>query len=198
MQLVDARFREKLKMKSEQINVFRLLLLSLFRSFSLVFFSLFFFFSFSTKALAVCPVCTIAVGGGLILSRFFGIDDLIMSIWIGGMILSTALTFGEYLRKKTKLSSKVSKLISVIVFYIFLIITLEATHITGVPFNTLWGIDKIIMGIILGSIMFFIGAQIHFYLKHKNKNHALFPFQKVIIPVGSLWLATVIFYFIIY
>lgn len=184
-------------MRNEK-NVDRLLVLKLFRGLSFFVFSFVFYFSFSTKALAVCPVCTIAVGGGLILSRFFGIDDLIMSVWIGGMILSTALTFGEYLRKKTKLSATASKLISIFVFYVFLVITLEATHITGVPFNTLWGIDKIILGIILGSIMFFIGAQLHFYLKHKNKNQSLFPFQKVIIPVGSLWIATVIFYFVIY
>lgn len=193
-QLVDAKPNEELRMKSKQTNVFSFLI----RSFTISLFSIFFFFSFSTKALAICPVCTIAVGGGLLLSRFFGIDDLIMSIWIGGVILSTALTFGEFIKKKTKLSSVVSNLVSVLISYVILIITLEMTHTTGLSFNTLWGIDKIVLGIIWGSFMFFVGARIHYYIKNRNNGKVIFPFQKVVIPVGLLWIATVIAYVIIY
>ena len=31
--------------------------------------------SYGTKALAICPVCTVAVGAGIGLSRWLGIDD---------------------------------------------------------------------------------------------------------------------------
>jgi len=42
-------------------------------------------------ALAVCPVCSIAVAGGVGLSRWLGIDDTISGIWIGGLIISLAI-----------------------------------------------------------------------------------------------------------
>jgi len=193
---VDAKSNKEQKMKSE-LTINRLFL-RLFRSFLTLILSFIFYLSLSTKVLAVCPICTIAVGGGLILSRFFGIDDLIMSIWMGGVVLSTALTFGDFINKKTKLSSLISNTISILISYIFLIITLEMTHTTGLSFNTLWGIDKIVLGIIFGSLMFYIGARIHFYLKQKNGGQVIFPFQKVVIPVGSLWIATIIAYLVIY
>ncbi len=36
----------------------------------------------------MCPVCTIAVGAGIGLSRWLGVDDLISGLWIGGLIVS--------------------------------------------------------------------------------------------------------------
>ncbi|MCX6758247.1 MAG: hypothetical protein NTX14_00895, partial [Candidatus Nealsonbacteria bacterium] len=52
-----------------------------------------FIFSLLTArpALAVCPICTVAVGAGLGLSRWFGIDDSISGLWIGGLIVSFIL-----------------------------------------------------------------------------------------------------------
>jgi hypothetical protein len=34
----------------------------------------------------VCPVCTIAVAGGVGLCRYLGIDDLISGSWIGALL----------------------------------------------------------------------------------------------------------------
>lgn len=36
---------------------------------------------FAKKALAVCPICTVAVGAGVGLSRCLGIDDSITGLW---------------------------------------------------------------------------------------------------------------------
>ena len=43
---------------------------------------------FAKQALAVCPICTIAVGAGVGLSRYFGVDDAITGLWVGGLIVS--------------------------------------------------------------------------------------------------------------
>jgi len=45
-------------------------------------------FLFTQKALAVCPICTLAVGAGVGLSRWLGIDDTISGLWVGGLIVS--------------------------------------------------------------------------------------------------------------
>ncbi len=147
---------------------------------------------------AVCPVCTAAVGVGLGLSRYFGIDDLIMSLWIGGVVLSMTISVATTIRKKTKIeSSLMATLISGTIFYSLLFVTLSVLDITGNVLNRFWGVDKIVLGTVIGSLFFAIGATIHFYIKKRNDEKSLFPFQKVIIPVGFLWLASVVFYFIL-
>ena len=49
---------------------------------------------------AVCPVCTVAVGAGVGISRLIGIDDSITGVWIGGLIISSGLWMGDFIRKK--------------------------------------------------------------------------------------------------
>jgi len=36
----------------------------------------------------VCPVCVVAIAGGLEFSRWFGIDDVVSSIWIGAFLVA--------------------------------------------------------------------------------------------------------------
>ncbi len=155
------------------------------------------FFSSTTSAQAICPICTVAVGAGLGLSRYLAIDDLITSIWIGGLIVSTIFWMIDWLAKKNR-KSVLTKIITVVLTYLLVLVPLYWSGIIGHLFNTMWGIDKILLGIILGSLGFFLGAQLHFYLKRKNSDKTYIPFQKVIFPVGTLWLLTLIFYFIVY
>lgn len=146
---------------------------------------------------AVCPVCTVAVGAGLGLSRYLGIDDLITSIWIGGLIVSTIYWIIDWINKRNK-KGLIVDILTIILTYVFVLIPLYWGGIIGHPFNTFWGIDKIILGTVIGSIAFFLGANIHFYLKKQNQDKVFIPFQKVVIPVGALWLISLIFYLIIY
>ena len=51
-------------------------------------------------SLAVCPVCTVAVGAGVGLSRWLGVDDLITGTWIGGLLVSMIWWTIDWLNKK--------------------------------------------------------------------------------------------------
>jgi hypothetical protein len=146
---------------------------------------------------AICPVCTVAVGAGLGLSRYFGIDDLITSLWIGGIIVSTIFWIIDWLGKRNKKSTKIN-ILTTIITYALVLIPLYFSGIIGNQYNTYLNIDKVLFGTIIGSIAFTIGAQLHFLLKQKNGNKVFIPFQKVIIPVGALWLISLLLYFVIY
>lgn len=153
------------------------------------------------KTLAVCPVCTVAVGTGVGLSRYFGIDDTISGLWIGGLIVSI-ITWTENWLEKKNVRFKGRIFLSALVYYAAIIIPLYLSGIIGHPQNTLicfcgLNIDKILFGIITGSVAFWFGVSWHFYLKEKNKGRAHFPFQKVIIPVATLIILSLIFYFLI-
>lgn len=144
---------------------------------------------------AMCPLCAVTVGAGLGLSRWLGVDDTISGIWIGGLIVSLIMWTENWLEKKN-IKFKLRWLITAAVYYLFTIIPLYYSEIIGHPFNKLWGIDKLALGISTGSIIFFLACLWYYYLKAKNNGRAYFPFQKVAMPVGSLIILTAIFYFL--
>ena len=49
---------------------------------------------------AQCPVCIITVGGGLILAKKLGIDDLLVSIWLSGLNTAIAFWIASGIKKK--------------------------------------------------------------------------------------------------
>lgn len=150
----------------------------------------------ASPAKAICPVCAIAVGAGVGLSRYFGVDDTITGLWIGALIISMSIWTIEWLTKK-KIKFYGQKTITVIAYYLFSVGPLYYNEIIGHPFNKLWGIDKLVLGIFVGSILFLGGVALNGWLKKMNNNKVFFPFQKVIIPVSMLLLGSAIFYFII-
>jgi hypothetical protein len=147
-------------------------------------------------ASAICAVCTAAVGSFAGLSRWFGVDDTITGMWLGGLILSSALWLISWLDKKN-IKFRFRKILILSLCYVSVILPLYSTNLIGNPYNTIFGIDKLIAGIIVGSIVFPIGTLTHFSLKKRNGNKVYFPFQGVIIPILFLVLASVMFYFMI-
>ncbi len=56
---------------------------------------------FVKPVLAVCPVCVIAVGSGLVIAEKLGVDDLIAALWIGSFITAIAIVLaGKFQRLK--------------------------------------------------------------------------------------------------
>jgi len=164
---------------------------------------LFFFtlsFLFVEKVSAVCPVCTLAVGAGVGLSRWLGIDDSVTGLWIGGLIVSM-ITWTESWLDKKNIRFKGRIFFTTLAYYAVIIIPLYYSGIIGHPQNALFyfrsfKIDKLLFGIVAGSIAFLSGASWYFYLKEKNKGRAYFPFQKVVMPVAPLVVLSAIFYFL--
>ena len=151
-------------------------------------------FVFPDRAFAVCPVCTVAVGAGVGLARYLKVDDLISGLWIGALTVSMTMWTINYLnRKKIKFHGR--KILITIVYYAIIVLPLFYTGIMGHPLNKVWGIDKLLWGIIIGSVVFFTSASFYQYLKRKNNNRAYFPFQKVVMPVGPIIILTIILYF---
>lgn len=146
-----------------------------------------------TYAQAICPVCTVAVADGLGLSRWLGIDDFISAIWIGGLGLSVSAWGWNYLKKKDKLNGLSGSAVLILV-YLSIVIPLYKFDFIGSPLNTLWGRNKILFGIAAGTIVFWLGAFVHTALKKKNEGTVYFKFQKVVVPVGFLLIASLAYY----
>jgi len=146
-----------------------------------------------SSVFAVCPFCTFAVGAGIGLTQFFGIDDTITGLWVGGFIVSLVIATYKYMEKKN-LQFYGYKPIIIISYYLIILAPLYLTNLIGHDLNKWHGIDKIILGVSLGSLSFFLGAISYEYLKKKNNNKAYFPFQKVVMPIAPLIILSVVFY----
>lgn len=157
--------------------------------------NLLFFFSIftTTTAFAICPLCTFAVGAGIGLAQYLGIDDTITGIWIGGLVVSL-IAWTVYWLDKKNVHFYGRKISITIIYYGITIIPLYYYGIMGHTLNKMWGIDKILLGIIIGSVVFLSGIIAHGQMKKNNHDKAYFPFQKVIMPVLPLIILSIIFY----
>jgi len=150
---------------------------------------------FPTTLKTVCPMCALAAGAGVGFSKWLGIDDTISGLWLGGLTASLIAWTVNFLTRYN------------IVFYgrkILVTITYGALMIWGLhssgylfhPRNRLWGIDKLLLGMAIGALIFAVGCYLYKRSKERNYGHALFPFQKVLYPVGMLLIVSCIFYYI--
>ena len=68
------------------------------------------------QALAFCPVCAIAAGAGVGVAREFGVDDFIVGLWLGGLMVALIAWTIEWLAGK-KLVFKYYQYVVGIFFY---------------------------------------------------------------------------------
>ncbi len=158
-------------------------------------------------ALAHCPLCTGAAIGGVELARFFGVDDSISGLFLGAAIISSALWFNRWLKKRVNFTAQEAIIVGVSFFmftipfyYAGLITNFEMVRSMPTHHSFAWlgplGIDKLLFGIILGTLLTWITFTISDYIKEK-KGKVLWPYQGLSLMVGvlgmlslALWLFT--------
>ena len=150
---------------------------------------------YAVSVQAVCPVCTVAMGAGLGLSRWLGINDSVTGLWIGALIVSLIIWTITWLDKKN-FRFLFRNLLVVIGYYLLIIVPFYYAKIIANPIDFLCSCanDLLLIGIIQGSATFFFAAALYEYLKEKNNGRAHFPYEKVAIPILFLVLFTVVFY----
>lgn len=141
----------------------------------------------------VCPLCTVAVGTGVGLCRFLGIDDTVSGVWLGGLIISMGFWLADFL-KKIKAQFPYLNFFSVSFSGFLVVAPLFWAKMIGVPGNNLWGVDKIVLGMIFGVIFFLLAIYTDRFLRKANKGKVIIYYQKVLIPILYLTILSFIFY----
>lgn len=144
----------------------------------------------------VCPVCVVAIGAGLGFSRWFGIDDVIFSVWIGAFMFAIISWTLSYMKKKGW-SFTDDGIVVTLIYLVLTYIPLYYAGIIGHPLNQIWGLDKIIFGSIIGATVLFLGHWLNIFLKKKNHGKVFFPYQRVAVPVACLLLTSLILWMVI-
>lgn len=147
---------------------------------------------------AHCPLCTAAVGAGILGAQFFGLGEGIIGLFVGAFAVSTGL----WIAKKIKHSIiPLQTPIIILLSWILTIIPLQglSTQTLYVPillggepgtlFNQVLFLNKIFIGSILGGIVSLLAWEFHHRLKtHHGK--VLFPFQGVALTLLALLVAS--------
>ena len=166
------------------------------------------YFLLAHEALAICPVCTVAVGAGLEISHLLGVDDAVTSVWIGGLILSMSYWMVDWIKKKIPRykdigSDKKRRLLNILIsdlfmssiMYIIVLVPLWYGKYIGRLANGLFGVDKIVFGVIVGSAAFLFGKWMDQKVR-QVKGKQLFNYQRVVFPVSALILTSLVLYFV--
>jgi hypothetical protein len=148
------------------------------------------------KALAFCPVCTVAVAAGVGLSRWIGIDDTISGIWVGAFTVSAIAWTVIWLKSRNWKFPGMEVVVALVYYATVLIPFYKTDIISNHPKNMLWGVDKILLGMVIGSFAFLLFYYAYLIVKEKNGGKAHFPFEKIVFVIVPLLILSGIFYFI--
>jgi hypothetical protein len=139
-----------------------------------------------------CGLCFLAVGGGLLIARKLGLNDYIVAVWISGLNTSLAFwlaTLRVAKAKKTETMPSHPKGGLLKQFFI------ASLFYLGVYMYFSWSKQmnrQVFIGLTVGMESIFVAHFIGRLIRFKNKGNYLFPFQKVVIPIVFLLLASLV------
>lgn len=150
--------------------------------------------SLPLKAFAFCPLCIVTTGALTGLFRWLGVDDTIVGLWLGGFTISSVVFINNFLKKWNK---RIPLQLFVVALFSYLMVFLSLFWSKFFnAYNTILGINKIIFGIILGSILLIIAPYLDKFLRKQNQGRIYLSHQKVLIAIGLLLIFSLSFYFI--
>src|SRR3989338_8925736 len=156
--------------------------------------------SMAKPVLAHCPLCAAATAGGVAATRFLGVDDSVTGTFVGGFVVSTALWFDNWLKKKRNgrelmpLQSTVFILLSLA----FTILTLYLAKLLGSPDPAyhMFGVDKLLVGTLAGTVVTVAAFALHKWIRKVRGGKSLMPFQGIVLTLACLVITGAIFFFI--
>ena len=146
----------------------------------------------SFKFKNMCPICTVGLAAGVGLSRWLKVDDVISGLWIGALILALSIwTFNWILRKKEKKPFWVL-LVSLTLWYLLTFVPMHYAGLLDAECQKVLGLNRLVFGSGLGIIVAVISLWLEKFVRRGAEKKRLFPFQKVIIPIVLLLIASFI------
>lgn len=142
-------------------------------------------------AMAHCPLCTMATGAAVGVARFYGVDDAIMGVLIGGFVVSSALWANNACKKRgwNFIYAQGSTIV-----LLSLVLTIIGFKTGGLLTGAvLFGIPRLLTGMLFGTVASLAGHGVHKYLRHTNDGSNLIPLQGMSIMLASMLVVTAVF-----
>ncbi len=150
------------------------------------------------SAAAMCPLCTAGAAIGLGVARYYGVDDTVIGLWLGALAVSTALWVNNVIKKRVRpnVVPFQSALIVAAVIASTIVPFYFAGFFNGMPnmSDSIFGVNRLIFGTVIGGIIMFVGEPISSYIKRKR--NAIFPFQAILLTLLLLTIFSLLFWYI--
>lgn len=137
-----------------------------------------------------CPVCTIAIGAGLGIARRLGVPDAVVGLWAGAILALLGYWTLKFMDKKNWHFWGRDTI--VIVASVAMVGFIYLGEVTYYPTEICGGLvmDPVLFGTVCGALIFVVTGKLYQWMKAKNGGHAHFPFEKVVLPLVALALAS--------
>ena len=141
-----------------------------------------------------CPICTIAIGAGVGVAQKLGVPVAIVGLWAWALLTLLGYWLVKFFDKRGwKFWGRNALLIGLSVAMI------AFAYVGDIDYSPQWFmgfiyIDPILFGTLVGMILFILVEKLYERMKAKNGGHAHFPFERVVLPVVVLALASWVMY----
>ncbi len=147
------------------------------------------FYAFPLYANPACAVCTVGVVVGLEVARKLGVDDGVIGIWAGALLALIGYWTILWFDKKGwnfKFRNSILMLSSLAL--------LGGVYIKDLVYTPkpilIFYIDPFLFCGLAGALILIYSSVFYQWMKAKNGGHAHFPFEKVVLPIAALALAS--------
>ena len=140
-----------------------------------------------------CAICTIAIGAGVGVAESLGVPTSVVGLWAGALLTLLGYWAIKFFDKRGwNFPGRNALLIGLSVAMI------GFAYVGDIDYTPVWicdvlYIDPILFGAITGMILFILVEKLYEWMKRKNGGHAHFPFERVVLPVVVLALASWLF-----
>ncbi|MDE5615681.1 MAG: hypothetical protein K2I81_02515 [Alphaproteobacteria bacterium] len=137
-----------------------------------------------------CPICTVAIGAALPITRRMGVPDAVAGLWVGAFLAIMGYWIIKFMDKRGwRFWGRNAIVLAASVA------TIGFAYIGQVKYSPcsyfgFFKIDPLLFGTVLGAVLFILTEKLYDFMKEKNGGHAHFPFEKVVLPVVVLAIAS--------
>lgn len=136
-----------------------------------------------------CAVCTVAVAAGLEIARKLGVDDGVIAVWAGALLaLIGYWTILWFDKKGWKFWGR-NLFLMLLSFSMIGAVYIKDLVYTPKPILIFY-LDPFLFCGIIGALLLIYSSVFYQWMKKNNGGHAHFPFEKVVLPVVALIIAS--------
>ena len=146
-------------------------------------------FALPAYANPACAVCTVAVAAGLEIARKLGVDDGVIAVWAGALLALVGYWTILWFEKKGWNFKGRNLLLMLLSFSMIGAVYIKDLVYTPEPILIFY-LDPFLFCAILGALLLIYSSVFYQWMKKNNGGHAHFPFEKVVLPVVALIIAS--------
>lgn len=147
----------------------------------------------SAFANPACPVCTIAIGAALPITRRLGVPDAVVGLWVGAFLAIMGYWIIKFMDGRGWRFTGRNALVLILSVATIGFAYLGTVKYSPCTYMGFLNIDPLLLGTVIGAVLFIVTEKLYDWMKMKNGGHAHFPFERVVLPIVVLALASLIF-----